>query len=205
MGVYSFIFRALRKITNIFKQYFYQILSKLILLGNGVKFSSNLVCSGLPIINISRTGYLKIGDNCKINSSTNSNPIGRNTPSMLIVRDGAQLIIGNNVGMSGSTIICHKEVNIGDNVKIGGNACIYDTDFHSLNSNERAITEEDKSKTKSKKVILENNVFIGAHSTILKGVTIGENSIVGACSLVSKDVPANEIWGGNPATFIRKL
>ena len=120
MEVYSFIFRALRKITNVFKQYFYQVLSKLILLGNGVKFSSNLVCSGLPIINISRTGYLKIGDNCKINSSTNSNPIGRNTPSMLIVRDGAQLIIGNNVGMSGSTIICHKEVNIGNNVKIGG-------------------------------------------------------------------------------------
>ena len=163
------------------------------------------MCSGLPIINISRTGYLKIGDNCKINSSTNSNPIGRNTPSMLIVRDGAQLIIGNNVGMSGSTIICHKEVNIGNNVKIGGNVCVYDTDFHSLKSKERAITEEDKSKTKSKKVILENNVFIGAHSTILKGVTIGENSIVGACSLVSKDVPANEIWGGNPATFIRKL
>ena len=58
---------------------------------------------------------------------------------------------------------------------------------------------------KKSPVIINNNVFIGAHSIILKGVTIGENSIIGACSLVTNDIPANEIWGGNPARRIKTL
>ena len=170
-----------------------------------VNFGEEFSSSGIPILFIHHTSKIKIGKNFKINNRILSNPIGRNYKCIFAIRENAELTIGDNVGMSGTTIFCRKEVNIGDNVKIGGNVCIYDTDFHSLISKERAINELDKSKTKSKKVILENNVFIGAHSTILKGVTIGENSIVGACSLVSKDVPANEIWGGTPATFIRKL
>jgi len=56
-----------------------------------------------------------------------------------------------------------------------------------------------------KPVIIEDNVFIGAHSLILKGVIIGENSIIGAGSVVTKSIPANQIWGGNPSKFIRNL
>lgn len=54
-------------------------------------------------------------------------------------------------------------------------------------------------------MVIEDNVFIGARCIILKGVTIGENSIVGAGSVVTKSIPANEIWAGNPAKFIRKI
>lgn len=54
-------------------------------------------------------------------------------------------------------------------------------------------------------VCISENAFIGAHSTILKGVTIGTNSIVGACSVVTKDIPSNEVWAGNPARFIRTV
>ena len=64
---------------------------------------------------------------------------------------------------------------------------------------------QDIKNTKKAPVIINDNVFIGAHSTILKGVTVGENSIVGACSVVSRDIPKNEIWAGNPARFIRKI
>jgi acetyltransferase-like isoleucine patch superfamily enzyme len=64
---------------------------------------------------------------------------------------------------------------------------------------------QDKINAQSAPVKIEDNVFIGAHSTILKGVTIGENSIVGACSVVVKSIPANEIWAGNPAKLIRKV
>ena len=53
-------------------------------------------------------------------------------------------------------------------------------------------------------VILKDNCFIGANVVICNAVTIGENSIVGAGSVVTKDIPDNEIWGGNPARFIKK-
>ncbi|MNL65825.1 2,3,4,5-tetrahydropyridine-2,6-dicarboxylate N-acetyltransferase [compost metagenome] len=57
---------------------------------------------------------------------------------------------------------------------------------------------------KKEPIIIEQDVFIGANSIILKGVTIGARSIIGAGSIVTKNVPADEIWGGNPAKFIRK-
>ena len=83
--------------------------------------------------------------------------------------------------------------------------CIYDSDFHSLDPKVRVNSELDRQSQNKLPVFIEDNVFIGAHSTVLKGVTIGKNSIVGACSVVVKNIPANEIWAGNPARFIRKL
>ena len=55
------------------------------------------------------------------------------------------------------------------------------------------------------KVSIGNNVFIGVHTIILKGVRVGDNSIIGACSVVKKDIPTNEIWGGNPAKYLLKI
>lgn len=53
--------------------------------------------------------------------------------------------------------------------------------------------------------MIGDNVLIGAHSIILKGVTIGNNAVVAAGSVVSRSIPANELWGGNPAKFIKKI
>ena len=122
----------------------------------------------------------------------------------MIVYDHAKLFIGNNVGISSSAIVCFKEIIIEDNVKIGGNTVIYDSDFHSLKQDERCVIPEIKNNIKHKSVIIKRNAFIGAHCTILKGVTIGEGSIIGAGSVVRNSVPSNEIWAGNPAVFIKK-
>ena len=81
---------------------------------------------------------------------------------------------------------------------------MFTSDFHSLDPIIRA-GGEDQANKKRAPVVLCDNLFIGAHSTILKGVTVGENSIVGAGSVVTKNIPANQIWGGNPAKFIRNL
>ncbi|WP_220340233.1 acyltransferase [Seonamhaeicola aphaedonensis] len=171
---------------------------------NNVDFSSYRII-GTPKFYISKGGVCVIGKQFSVNDKVFANPIGRYSKCTFVVRERGKLKIGFNVGISFSTIVCHNKITIGNNVKIGGNSVIYDTDFHSLNYQKRQIKEMDIEGTKTKPVILEDNVFIGAHSTILKGVTIGENSIVGACSVVTKDIPKNEIWGGNPAKFIRRI
>ena len=118
--------------------------------------------------------------------------------------DVGVLIIGDNVGISSSAIVCWNKIILEDGVTIGGNTVIYDTDFHPLSFDRHKLNEKEEAIL-ARPVILKKNVFIGAHSTILKGVVIGENSIVGACSVVTKDIPANQIWGGNPARFIKEL
>ncbi|KIA85429.1 transferase [Flavobacterium sp. AED] len=173
-----------------------------VLYSSGVKFST-FKCSGIPKIYITLGGRCIIGSNFKINNRESSNPIGRFNSCSIVVEKKGVIQIGNNVGMSSTAIVCHERIEIGDNVNFGGNVAIYDTDFHSLNPQDRLIRSLDVAGTKTKPIKIGNNVFIGAHTTILKGVSIGDNAIVGACSVVTKNIPANEIWAGNPAKFIR--
>ena len=159
---------------------------------------------GLPVFRLlGRNAKLVIGNGCRFNDGNKNNFIGRDRQCLFTVGDSALIKIGDNVGMSSTAIVARDRIIIGNNVRIGGNVVIYDTDFHSLNLEERLARVDCGIKTAP--VIIEDNVFIGAHSTILKGVTIGVNSVIGACSVVTKDVPANQIWAGNPARFIRAL
>lgn len=148
-------------------------------------------------------GKLIIGDNVTINSSKKSNFLGGNDYTTIYVNRGKTLYIGSGVGISNSTIICYDKINIEDNVFIGADVKIYDTDFHSLDAQKRNSRVEDIPITKP--IIIKKGAFIGGHSIILKGVSIGENSIIGAGSVVTKDIPDNEIWAGNPAKFIKKV
>lgn len=159
---------------------------------------------GKPWILIARKGEMSIGADFIMNNNINANPIGCFQKCSFFVDRGAELTIGNNVGLSQTSIICHKRITIGNNVMIGGGTYIYDTDFHSLDFKIR-ITDADKINRVDKPVTIHDNVFIGAHCIILKGVEIGQNSIIGAGSIVTKSIPSNEIWAGNPAKFIRKL
>ena len=171
---------------------------------NDVK-NSTFISHGRPKVNVGLGGRCSIGSNFKMNNRESSNPIGRFNRCSIIVGKKGDLIIGDNVGMSSTAIVCHNRIEIGNNVNIGGNVVIYDTDFHSINPQDRLYRKKDIENTKTKPVKIGNNAFIGAHSTILKGVTIGNNSVVGACSVVTKSIPENEIWGGNPAKKIKDL
>ena len=149
-------------------------------------------------------GRCRIGKNFSMNNGIKGNPIGCYSRCTLFVDRNATLTIGDNVGISQTALICHKSITIGNHVKIGGGVKIYDTDFHSLNPQIRQSNEDIKNR-QEKPVVIHDNVFIGAYSMILKGVEIGENSIVGAGSVVTKSIPANQIWAGNPAKFIRNI
>ncbi|MDA3779217.1 MAG: acyltransferase [Bacteroidales bacterium] len=147
-------------------------------------------------------GVIEIGDKLNLNSGKKYNPIGGDTLTRLIVEKNGMLKIGNNVGVSNSTIYCVNSITIEDNVLIGGSCKLWDSDFHSLNP---TIRGTNKDIPISKPIVIKKNAFIGSNSIILKGVYIGENSIIGAGSVITKNVPSNEIWAGNPAKYIRDI
>lgn len=153
-----------------------------------IKLRPNSAIDGIPKVRgwvkIYGTGSIIIGKRLKLNSGIKYNPIGGDTKLFLISNEGASLKIGNNVGISNSTIFCNHSINIKDNVMIGGSVKIYDTNFHSLNFRHRGNREEDRLNTSEKEVLIDEGVFIGAHSIILKGSNIEKESIVGAGSIV---------------------
>lgn len=104
--------------------------------------------------------------------------------------------------MTGGTICAEESITIGDHVWVGGNSTITDTDFHPLHLAERLAHPLDGATAP---VVIEDGVFIGMQSLILKGVTIGAHSVIGAGSVVVHDIPAGVIAAGNPARVIRPL
>lgn len=165
-----------------------------------VEHDSTLKINGL--IRVFGHGRIAIGTNVKINSKESTNPgLGACSHTVFSVPSG-ELIIGNRVGMSNVAITCVEKVVIEDDVLLGGGVKIYDTDFHSLNHEKRG-KGRDIDIPITRPVVIKKNAFIGAHAIILKGVTIGERSVVGAGAVVTKDIPDDEIWGGNPAKHIR--
>ena len=155
------------------------------------------------IIFVRSHGTISIGRNVKINCKLSANPIGGPYQTSICVNRGAHLLIGDNSGISSTAIVCTVGISIGKNTLIGGGCRIYDTDFHSVNYNNR-ISSNDNT-VNQKPIIIGNGVFIGANTTILKGVQIGDFSIVGTGSVVTKDIPSGQIWGGNPAKKLRQL
>lgn len=167
----------------------------------------NVVFENPPKINgrisIGGKGKVIVGNKVTINSSHRSNPVGSKERSSIHVAKGAVVKIGDNVGISNSLLYAWEAITIEDDVMIGGGCQIYDTDFHSLNYEDRVLNGDNKVKVSP--VIIKKGAFIGASSIILKGVTVGEKSIVAAGSVVAKSIPGGEIWGGNPARFIKKI
>jgi len=162
-------------------------------------------CKQMPVIhgrlNIYGHGRIVLGKGVTINSSASSNPIGGDCRTVFSIVPGAVLTIGDRVGISNSTIVCHSSVTLGNDVVIGGSVKIYDTDFHKLSDGRKEL--DDRRAARKGAVVIRDRAFVGAHSMILKGVTIGEGAVIGAGSVVTKDVPAGEVWAGNPAVKIK--
>ena len=173
------------------------------LLSHGVVYGK-ITFDGRPVLKIREGSYVTLGDNFVCKSGRESGSIGNRNHSIISVHMGGVLSIGENTGMSNTAIHCHKSITIGRGVNFGGGVMIFDTDFHSLDWRDRR-DGTDIQKRAIAPVVIDDYVFVGADSIILKGVHIGEKSIVGAGSVVSKDIPAGEIWAGNPAKFIKRI
>lgn len=122
------------------------------------------------------------------------------------IRIGARTFIGR------STIICAESVTIGDDVLISWGCQIVDHDSHALLWRDRASDvrdwhggAKDWSTVPVAPVVIGNRVWIGFNALVLKGVHVGDGAVIAAGSVVTRDVPANSLVGGNPARVIREL
>ena len=154
--------------------------------------------------------YVTIGDDCMISGS------------VIFESEDGEVVMGNNVFIGGSSIICRSKITFGNNIFVAWGCYIYDHDSHSLDYRERRndlrqqmtdyrngekniIFNKNWDVVNSKPITIKDDAWIGMNVTILKGVTIGEGSIVGAGSVVTKDVPDWTIVAGNPAKVVKKL
>jgi acetyltransferase-like isoleucine patch superfamily enzyme len=197
-----YIYSRCKEILFFFYLRFCKALSLLLFFINDVKHYK-FTAVGLPLLDIHPHGRFQIGNGFSMVNKAKFATLGKSNRCKFVVGDGGQLIIGDKVGMSNTTIVATSSVTIGNNILIGGGCTIVDTDFHSLNP-EYWHTKDDLHHMLKKNVVIKNNVFIGMESVILKGVVIGNNVIIAAGSVVTKSIPDNEIWGGNPAQFLKK-
>jgi acetyltransferase-like isoleucine patch superfamily enzyme len=117
-------------------------------------------------------------------------------------RPGCRIVIGDDVQINNDACIKSEGpgIVISDGALIGSGVCIYDSDFHELHPERRR-----GGQAATGRVVLERNVFVGDGATILKGVTIGADAVVGAGSVVTRDVPAGAVVAGNPARVVGDL
>jgi acetyltransferase-like isoleucine patch superfamily enzyme len=162
----------------------------------GIELGKNCQFKGKTHFFKTPESNIRIDVNCIFLSSFTSNKIGINHPCTIsTLGPGASLTIGKSCGFSGVSIGCFEKIVIGDNVRVGANVLITDSDWHL----------DDPRIGLPSPVMIGNNVWLGYGATILKGVSIGENTIIGANSVVVSDIPDNVIAAGNPCKIIKSL
>lgn len=196
------ILGKLLNIPALVRMRFYPMLNRALLKKKGAVLGRNVQIPGKLNLVISGNNDIGIGDNFYFSSGNGVNPIASNLQGAIYLENGASLKIGNNVGMSSTRLWIHESARIGNNVKIGGCVLITDTDAHPMDYMARRTSNEG---TKSAPIVIEDDVWVGAHSIILKGVTIGARSIIGAGSVVTKSIPADCVAAGNPCKVIKNL
>lgn len=166
----------------------------------GIRIGSNAIIPGK--VHISGNGNITIGSNLYFSSGDGVNPVCSNLHGTLHVDEGGKLVIGDNVGMSSTRIWAHRSIIIGNHVNIGGGVFITDTDAHPISWYKR---REGNENTLSAPVVIEDDVWIGAQVIVLKGVTIGARSVIGAGSVVTHSIPPDSLAVGSPCRVVRKL
>ena len=148
-------------------------------------------------------GDVRLGENVKLASFVNLYGcfVGDNTKIGAFVEVQKNSSIGSNCKVSSHTFIC-EGVTIEDNVFIGHNVTLVNDKYPRATNGRGALQTEDDWMVEP--TVVKKGASIGSGTTILCNVVIGENSIIGAGSTVTKDVPPGSIVAGNPAKLIRK-
>ena len=176
----------------------------------GASLSTGITFLGVPIITATPNSRIAIGSRSVMISSSDATALGVRSPLVLrTLRPGAELLIGDDAGISGGAICAANSVKIGARCLLGADCMIFDTDFHVIeqvgaDSQPRRYSNPDWESI-SAPVVIGDDVFLGTRTIVCKGVTIGHGTVVAAGSVVTKDLPPRCVAGGVPAKVLRYL
>lgn len=203
MFVLTIIYKLINESIARIRDVFFNVFFKLSLSLQGASYGKGIkTYGGLPRVLLNRKhGIVHFGLHTMFN---NFHSVGWNSKCYIRVEKNASLVVGDYSGINGVAICCSQEIRIGKYVKIGGGTCISDSNHHSLDYKERRL-DSDLTKIRMAKIVIEDDVFIGAGCYIGKGVSIGARSIIAQGSVVVKDIPSDCIAGGNPCKVIKQI
>jgi acetyltransferase-like isoleucine patch superfamily enzyme len=160
--------------------------------------------TGIPLIKVCPNGKLLLGDNVWLRSKNSGYHVNLFGPVKLQVSyPGAKIVIGARSRIYGSSLNAYRSIEIGADCLIAGNCQIMDADGHCLHFD--CLEKRATSKDKGRPVVLEDYVWLGTGCIVLPGVRIGRGSVIGAGSVVSRDIPPLCIAAGNPAKVVRRF
>lgn len=170
----------------------------------GVSVGYANVFYGMPIISTVQNSSIALGERVVLTSHSYFTALGVARPCILrTMRPGAIITIGCDSGLSGAVICAAHSVRIGKECLFGADVLVTDNDFHPIDPSRRRFANQDTVEAAG--VVIEDNVFIGTRSMVLKGVKIGANSVIGAGSVVVSDIPSGVVAAGVPARILRAI
>ncbi len=171
----------------------------------GLVIGVGVVFHDMPIVSMAHSSQIVVQDRAVLTSHAAFTALGISRPCVLrTLRAGASINIGEDTGMSGVVICAATSVSIGKQCLLGAGVMLMDNDFHPVLPENRRFNRNPRD-IQALPIVVEDNVFIGAGTIVLKGVQIGTNSVIGAGSVVVSDIPRNVIAAGNPARVIRSV
>lgn len=172
---------VLKDLANLYfeaKRVLYQVRYPNVSIAKGVWIKGTLKVGG--------TVQVEIGPGCRLGKR-------------VLIYGSGKVTIGSNVRLNGPWIGCERSITIGDDCLIS-DCAIADSDYHNLEPHLRHCPPGPKA---SAPIVIDRNVWIGARATILKGVHIGEDSVVGLGSVVRKSIPPGVVVIGNPQQIVK--
>ncbi len=178
---------------------------RLVLWSEGAALGEGVRVWGVPVVSRAVGSHIAIGARAVLCSRSADTALGVAHAVVLRTLDaGAVLEIGEDTGLSGTTVCAAVAVRIGRRCRFGADALVADTDFHPLVPAQRH-PQEDPAAVGRAAVTIGDDVFVGARACILKGVQVGDGAVIGCGAVVTHDVQAGAIVAGNPARVIGRV
>lgn len=183
------------------KMYILRAVSKLLILRlkiKGVALPSDCWIHRMPEIRLTKGSKVILSDSVTLISNPRYNPLLEHPVTIITLTPQASIEIDHHAGISGSSLVCCNKISIGEYTIIGPGTLIYDSEGHDYSPE---VGWSQRKVRTGRPIRIGAKCFIGARCMIMSGVTIGDNCVVAAGSVITQDIPAGHKACGNPATY----